>query len=190
MALAAAGVLELPDLACIGVVSKVGQAYLSKSGAFYVVAITIDAKGAGRAGTFFLTFEPRWFGDGFNPKDLLSEPEGSKLYGMYRRTVNNGTDRTTLAALLNDRFDAFAAEFDGNPEPTPSDIDAALRKHLVGQDVLYIMVQRTDDSGELMEQYNIKSFFAINDDNINYLMEQVENKGGKRKTPLVITWDV
>jgi hypothetical protein len=192
MALKAGSVQALPDLACVGLVKKVGEAYLSEKGVYHVIPIEIEGKYAGRNGVFFLVFEPRWFSDGFDPEELVSERDAKGRpikHGMYRRTVADTAKPSVLQAMLGEDFDAFAANFDSKYEETEGAkaIGSIIRESLVGRDVLYVMKQRKEEDGTLTEQYNIQSFYTLNDDNLAYLAEQQNNE--RRKTPLQVTWD-
>lgn len=188
MALKAGSVLTLPDLACIGLVNKVGDAYLSEKGVYHVIPIEIKAKFAGRDGVFFLVFEPRWFGASFDPKELLAEePRKPVKYGMYCRTCAGEARPSLLANILGDKFEAFAGEFDNLDNPTADDVAEIFRTYAAGQDVGYIMAQRKDEDGKPMEQYNIQRFFDISDAGLAEITRQAQSE--KRKTPLVITWD-
>ena len=189
MALKAASVPVLPDLACIGMVEKVDAAYLSKNGVYHVLPLKIKSKYAGRDGVFFYIFEPRWFGANFNASELLAEgAAGRTKYGMYCRNVNGEGRNAILTSTLGDDFEAFAGEFEALEEPSHTEVGEIVKKYLTGKDVVYVMKQRTDDDGKLTEQYNISGFYPYTQETLDYLVAQSENE--KRKTPLVVTWDV
>lgn len=194
MALKAGSVLALPDLACIGSIAKVGDAYLSQKGEYHVFSIEVKAKFAGRDGVFFVVFEPEWFAPGFSPADLLEREKGSVKYGMYGRTVLHEEKPTILTAILGESFEAFDADLDKSGiGEARTDLEAAkivsslVRKHAIGREVVYIMTQRKDEEGKLMETYNVQRFLPYSEDTLVDLAEQAAN--GKRKTPLVVTWD-
>lgn len=189
MALTAGVVPAMPDLACIGMVSKVGEVKLSDKGVYHVLPIEIKAKFSGKDGTFFLIFEPRWFGGSFDPKDLLEEGKvGQTKYSFYRRLVADANKPSALQAILGEDFDAAAAEFDSIGDPDEKQVADVIRKYATGKDVGYVQYQRTDEDGELMEMYNIKYFFPADGDNMNSVIEQAGNEKRKRG-PLVVTWD-
>lgn len=188
MALKAGSVLQLPDLACIGMVEKVDNAYLSQKGVYHVLPLKIKGKYAGRDGVFFFIFEPRWFGASFEAHDLLEEgAAGRTKYGMYCRNVNGEGRNAILPSVIGEEFESFANEFT-NEDPSGEEVGEIVRKYLTGKDVVYVMKQRTDDDGKLTEQYNIAGFYPYTQESLDYLIEQSKNE--KRKTPLVVTWDV
>ncbi len=194
MALKAGTVQSMPDLACIGMVKSVGEAYLSEKGVYHVLPVEVTAKFGGRDGLFFFLFQPRWFAGKFEPTDLLKEDAKGTLYSMYRRYVATEVKRGdkkelsgALVALAGDEFPKLAAEFDALDTVSEKDVEEAIRRYVVGRDVGYIMTQRKDEDGSLMEQYNIQRFFPLTDTEIKYVTEQAENK--KRRQPLVVTWD-
>lgn len=190
MALKAGSVLPLPDLACMGHIAKVGDAKLGTKGVYHNVPVEVKGKFAGRDGVFFFIFEPRWFGASFDPDELKGEfdDKGRPMkYRLYMAYINGESRPSTLAAILGDDFDKFAAELT-TEDPTPQEIAEKLREFFVGREVMYVMKQRKDeDTGTLMDQYNIQSFYAATVENIKYLQEQANNP--KRKTELVVTWD-
>lgn len=190
MALTAGVVPALPDLACIGMVSKVGEVKLSEKGVYHVLPIEIKGKFSGKDGTYFLIFEPRWFGSAFVPKSLLDEgKDGATKYSFYRRVVNDVNKPSVLKAILGEDFDKAGAEFDAiGDEPSAEQVADVIRRYAVGKDVGYVQYQRTDEDGELMEMYNIKYFFPTDDDSLGEVVEQSNNQKRKRG-PLVITWD-
>jgi len=189
MALKAGSVQALPDLACVGLIKKVGDPYLSEKGVYHVIAIEIEGKYAARDGVFFLVFEPRWFGARFDPDELTNERDAKGRpikHGMYRRTVADEQKPSVLQAILGDEFEKFSNEFTED-DPTAEDIGRIIRKHLNGRDVLYLMKQRLDEDKKLTEQYNIQAFYPLTEEQMEYLIEQSTNE--RRKTPLVVTWD-
>lgn len=193
MALTAGVVPELPDLACIGMVSKVGDVKLSEKGVYHVLPIEIKGKFSGKDGLYFLIFRPEWFGASFVPKSLLDmedQKQGQTQYSFYRRVVADASKPSVLQAILGEDFEKAGAEFDaiGN-DPTAEQVADVIRRYAVGKDVGYVQYQRTDEEGELMEMYNIKYFFPANDeDAVKDVMKQADNQKRKRG-PLVITWD-
>ena len=188
MALTAGVVLAMPDIACIGMVSKVGDVKLSQSGVYHVLPVEIKAKYSGKDGTTFVTFEPRWFARDFNPKTFQEEGrDGFTKSGMYRRTVADEKKPAMLQVLLGENFAAAAAEFDEIGEPTAEEVADVIRRHALGNEVGYVSYQRVDE-GELMEMYNIKYFFPLNDDSRQQVIDQSKDPK-RRRGELVITWD-
>jgi hypothetical protein len=188
MALKAGVVQAMPDLACIGLVKKVGEVYLSTKEVYHVLPVEIEAKFGGRDGLFFYLFQPSWFGAKFDPETLLKEDKKGTRYGMYRRYVNDEKRPSVLACLVGEEFDKLAAEFDALGEVNEKHVEEIIRQYAVGRDVGYVMTQRTDpETKELMEQYNIKSFFPLTDEELKRVTEQAGSE--KRRKPLVVTWD-
>lgn len=187
MALKAGSVPSMPDLACVGLVKKVGEAYLSEKGVYHVLPLEVKANYGGRDGMFFFLFQPRWFEQGFDPQDLLREEKAGKLYGVYRRQIADEARPSVLQAIMGEEFDKLAEAFDDAPEATPEVIEEILREFLTGREVGYIMTQRKDEDGALTEQYNIQRFFPLDEETIKAVVEQSQNP--KRRTPLVVTWD-
>lgn len=188
MALTAGVVPALPDLACLGMVKKVGDVKLSEKGVYHVLPIEVSAKFSGKDGTFFFLFEPRWFASDFDPKVLLEEGSvGQTKYSLYRRMVADAKKPSTLAAILGEDFDAAAAEFDQIGDPDEKQVADVIRKHATGKDVGYVQYQRTDEDGELMEMYNIKYFFPATDEAMQAIAETATEK--RKRGPLVVTWD-
>jgi hypothetical protein len=189
MALTAGVVPALPDLACTGLVAKVGEVKLSEKGVYHVLPIEVKATSAGKDGTFFFLYEPRWFGSSFNPSVMLEEgKDGATKYSLYRRMVADSKKASTLQAILGEDFDKAAAEFDEIGEPDAKQVADVIRRHATGKDVGFVSYQRTDEDGELMEMYNIKYFFALNEESIKSITEQAANQK-RRRGPLVVTWD-
>jgi hypothetical protein len=192
MALKAAEVLQWPDLACIGVIQKVDQVRLSERGVYHVLPIEVKGRYGARDATFFYIFMPEWFEPSFDPATLRDDP---KVYGVYKRYVNDAARESVLAAIANSGdphgFDKLAAEFDGLTNIDEHSVEQVLREYFTGREVGYIMKQRQDkdDNGHyvLVEQYNIQRFFNPTEDALVDLQKQAANP--KRKTPLVITWD-
>ena len=186
MALKAGSVQPMPDLACIGLVKRVGEVYLSEKGVYHVLPLEIEAKFGGRDGVFFYIFEPRWFGKNFDPETLLREEKKGTKYSMYRRSVNDEKRPSILACLVGDKFPEVAAELDAIDEVDEKHVEELIRKYATGNDVGYIMVQRKDEEKNLMEQYNIQRFFPLTDEELQKVTEQAK---GKRRQPLVVTLD-
>lgn len=190
MALKAASVLALPDLACQGFIKKVGNVKLSDKGVYHVLPIEVEGKYAARDGVFFFIFEPRWFGASFDPEVLKDEldSQGRPIkYRMYLSNINGEGRPSALVSLLHEDFEAFSDELT-EEDPTPEGIADLLREVLTGREVLYIMKQSKDsETGALMDRYNIQSFYAPTTENVEYLQKQADNP--KRKTPLVVTWE-
>ena len=189
MALTAGVVPAMPDLACIGMVAKVDDVRLSDKKVYHVLPIEIKAKFSGKDVTYFLIFEPRWFAANFDPQVLLEEGrDGSIKYSFYRRTVADAKKPSVLQVILGGEFENVAAEFDAIGEPTAEQVADVIRRHALGQEVGYVQYQRTDEDGELMEQYNIKYFFPLDDDTLKTTAEQAQSPKRKRG-PMVVTWD-
>jgi hypothetical protein len=185
MPLQAAEAIELPDLICRGYVEQVKDPYLSEKGVYHVLPINIKAIELGKDGTFFFLFRPEWFGSKFNPKSLLDGTEqGRRLYGNYRRFIADRQSKSVLTILAGDNFDAIAAEFEANENPTPEEIAAVLKQYLTGNEVGYVMTQRKDSDGYLTDNYNIDRFFSLTDEDIDRVIRAAE----KRKKDTVVTW--
>lgn len=186
----AASVLPLPDLACQGYISKVGNAKLSDKGVYHNIPIEVKGRYAGRDGVFFFIFEPRWFGANFDPEVLENELDEKGRPMKHRFFMQNilGDEHSkpsVLVSILGDDFEALSASLPEDESPDPQVIADLLREALQGREVVYVMKQRKDD-GHLVDGYNIQSFYAPTDENIEYLEKQAANS--KRKTPLVATW--
>ena len=189
MALTAGVVPAMPDLACIGMVAKVGDVKLSEKGVYHVLPIEIKGKFSAKDGTFFFLFEPRWFNADFDPQVMLDEgKDGVTKYSLYRRMVADAKKPSTLQVVLGEAFAEVASEFDGIGEPSAEQVADVIRRHSQGNEVGYVMYQRTDEDGELMEQYNIKYFFPLDDESLKSMQETAASPKRKRG-PLVVTWD-
>lgn len=192
MALKAAEVLQMPDLACLGVIAKVDKVRLSEKGVYHVLPIEVKGQYGAKDATFFYIFQPEWFDPGFDPRSIAGEP---KVYGVYKRYVADAARDSVLAAIANagdeHGFDKLAAEFDVLPAVDEHSVEQVLREHLTGKEVGYIMSQRVDkdENGNktLMEQYNINRFFNPTTEAIEDMQRQAANE--KRRVPLVVTWD-
>jgi hypothetical protein len=203
MALSGGSVQRMPDLACSGMISAIGEVHLSNSEAayYYVLPVEVKAKFAGRDGVFFLLFRPEWFANDFNSNSLLDGTrDGEVHFSMYRRHISTrlfndrgerikGARPSVLQAILGEQFKTFAAEFDAlEVEPKDMEVVAAIiGRYIVGEDVLYVLQQR-QDQGELMESYNITRFVEQTDEEVKALAKEAGNPKRKRG-PLVITWD-
>ena len=200
MVFKAGAVPSMPDLACIGMIKKVGEVRLSNKGVYHVLPIEIEGTRGGKNGTYFFLFQPRWFEPNFDPAVLLAEDEAirqevdefgkkknSSLYTMYRRYIADEKNVSVLQALAGDNWDAMAEAFDRQSNSDPKTIEGILREYLTGNEVVYTMTQRTEDDGSLMDQYNISRFYPATEEGLKAVMESA--KSSRRKRPLVITWD-
>jgi len=165
MAFKPGNVQKMPDLACIGLVKKVGDVCKKDEGVYHYIPIEIEAKYGGRSGSFYFLFQPDWFGKAFDPAVLLEKSPDGKLYGTYRRMIAG--------------------------DASPDQIISILREALTGRDVGYVCRQRKDkdEAGnrELTEFYNIDRFFKLDEESLQAIIEASENES--RRTPLVVTWD-
>jgi hypothetical protein len=192
MALKAAEVLAMPDLACIGVIAKVDKVRLSEKGVYHVLPIEVKGQYGAKDATFFYIFKPEWFDPSFDPRTLADEP---KVYGVYKRYVADAARDSVLSAVANSGdergFDKLAAEFDTLAAVDEHSVEQVLREHLAGKETGYILSQRKDkdDNGNsvLMEQYNINRFFNPTEEAMADLIKQAANP--KRRVPLIVTWD-
>jgi len=207
MSISTAGtVLEMADLACIGMVKKVGEVKLSEKGVFHVLPLEIEARFSGKDGMFFFIFEPKWFGRMFDPQELADADKAfndehaaeikahrakrSGKYGIYRRYINDTARVSVLKAVCSGEGDCFAdvaTAFDALEKVDPKDVENIFRQYLTGRDVGYVMSQRTDEDGGLMDQYNIARFFPMTDDGVKGIIR--ESGKPRRRKSLVVTWD-
>ncbi len=201
MSLKAGTIPDMPDLACMGIVKKVGEVRLSNKGVYHVLPIEIEGKAGGRNGTYFFLFQPRWFGKTFDPAQLMDEDEAirletdpetgkkrtSALYTMYRRYVNDEKKASALKCLAGENWNSMVGVFDGLAEVNEKVIEQVLREFLTGNEVVYVMTQRTEDDGSLTEQYNIQRFVPATVEGAKSVVKESENP--RRRRPLVITWD-
>jgi hypothetical protein len=201
MALVGGSVQRMPDLACAGMISGVGEIHLSKSEAayYYVLPIEVKAKFAGRDGVFFLLPRPEWFDKNAVPEEMLDGTRDGEIhYSMYRKHISNklfnekgeritGAKPSVLQAILWNGFDKFANEFNALiANPDEHMVAELIGRYIVGQDVFYVLQQRIDD-GELTEQYNIVRFVEATEEGKESLEKEAKNPRRKRG-PLVITW--
>ncbi len=190
MSLQAGKIPKMPDLACLGAVKDVGEAYLSDKGVYYVLPIQIEGKFGARDATFFFLFQPKWFEKAFDPATLLKEDRKGRLYGAYRRFVNDETRVSALSALAGDAFESLVEAFDGLGAVDETAVAEVLRQTLVGQDVGYILTQRydiTDGKKTPTELYNIGRWFRLDEAGLKGIAEESNNP--KRKKSLVVTWE-
>jgi len=185
-------VQKMPELACIGMVKAVGDAYKKEGGTYHVLPIDIEGMYAGRTGKFFFLFEPCWFGKDFDPASLLERDPSGKLYGGYRRMVNDEKKTSALVGLCGEVFESVAKAFDEAGEATAEQINQILREALTGREVGYICRQRVDKDEEgkkeLTEFYQIDRFFDLSkEEEVQAVIEASENES--RRTQLVVTWD-
>lgn len=192
MALKAGSVPVMPDLAVLGLVKSVGEAYLSQKEVYTVLPIELKGLHGGRGGVFFFLFQPSWFAKDFDPAFLLeADPI---LYSNYRRNVADEKRPSVLQVLVGDKFDEFAEKFDAfDIDPEPKEIADLIREYILGNETGYIMEQRTDKNEdgtiELSEQYNIRRFFSGTEDEAKKLRVDVARRVKNGKKPLVITWE-
>lgn len=203
MALQGGEVQKKPDLACLGLITEVGSANLSKSENPYYYVLPIKVQGkfvAPKELTYFLLFRPEWFAADHKPQSIMDgSTEGEQHYRRYRQDIAarlrdkdgariKGNRPSTLQSILGEeKFAAFAAEFDQlEGEPDEGTVSEIINKYLLGEDVLYIASQRKDGQ-ELMDSYNVDRFLELNDDSFNFLVKDSKNKK-RRRGPLVLTW--
>jgi hypothetical protein len=183
MALQMGKVVRKPDLACVGIVKKVNDAYLSEKGVYHVLPVEIEAKAGGQSNTFYFLFQPTWFERGFD-LEALAEAD-PKLYGSYRKFIADEKRPSILQCLVGEEnFNNLEAL----TKATPKDITALIRENALGNDVGYVCYQRTDEDGTLMDQYNINRFFPVTDAGVEAIINESQNDK-RRRGPLVITWD-
>jgi len=191
MAFKPGNVQKMPDLACIGLVKKVGDVCKKDEGVYHYIPIEIEAKYGGRSGSFYFLFQPDWFGKAFDPAVLLEKSPDGKLYGTYRRMINDQKRVAALVGLCGDSFELVSKAFDEAGDASPDQIISILREALTGRDVGYVCRQRKDkdEAGnrELTEFYNIDRFFKLDEESLQAIIEASENES--RRTPLVVTWD-
>ncbi len=190
MSLAAGKIPKMPDLACLGVVKEVGDVYLSEKGVYYVIPVQIEGKYGGRDATFFFLFQPKWFERNFDPATLLKEDRKGKLYGAYRRFVNDESRVSALVALAGKEFSALVEAFDGLEKVDEKAVEEVLKQILPGQDVGYILTQRFDmaeGKRTPTEMYNIGRWFALDEAGLKAISVDANNP--KRRKPLVMTWE-
>lgn len=203
MALQGGEVQKKPDLACLGLITEVGNAHLSQSekAYYYVLPITVQGKFvAPKSLTYFLLFRPEWFAANHKAQSIMDgSTEGEQHYRRYRQDISarlrdkdgnriKGNRPSTLQSILGEeKFAAFAAEFDAlEGEPDPEIVSQVVNKYVLGEDVLYIASQRKDGQ-ELMDSYNIDRFLEVNEDSYQFLIKDSKNKK-RRRGPLVLTW--
>jgi hypothetical protein len=203
MAFKAGSVDAKPDLACIGTVTKVGDAKLSKKGVYSVIALELKGQRAAFNATAFFIYRPEWFRTDFDPKteieDVTAELEDgsvvtttrAQLMRQYCQRIQDKKNTSELEALMAGKPNGFAKlgeAFDGlTTEPTTEGVGQILKEHLSGAEVGYVLTQRKDEDGELMEQYNVQKFFPATDDGIEGMLRSASSS--KRTRPIVITWD-
>jgi hypothetical protein len=193
MAFASTPIPELPDLACIGNIKKVGPVKKSESSDYQVLPFEIKSQYAGRDARFHLVFLPEFFAPDFNPARHPDERQ-VKVYRMHiAPTVNSRgevTRTSTLMVLANSAepsgFDKLSAAVDQMEDIDPKAIEQLLNEFLSGAEVGYILRQRKDESGELTEQYEVDRFFVPDSQG---LADIVEASKGRRKRPLVLTFE-
>jgi hypothetical protein len=204
MALEGGEVQKKPDLACMGMVSAVGQSHLSQSEKAYYYVLPIEVSGKGAAPqklVYFLLFRPEWFAKDHKAVHILDGTnEGDQHYRRYRQDISaklldkdgeriRGARASTLQAILGEeKFAEFAAEFDElEAEPDDQTVGQIIARHLIGTDVVYVAEQRKDGD-ELMESYNVGRFVEQTEEALSFLLKDAANKKRKRG-PLVITWE-
>jgi hypothetical protein len=204
MALEGGEVQKKPDLACMGMVSAVGQSHLSNSEKAYYYVLPIEVTGkfaAPQKLVYFLLFRPEWFTKDHKAIHILDgTTEGEQHYRRYRQDISTklrdgsgerirGSRPSTLQAILGEeKFAEFAAEFDElESEPDDQMVGQIIARHLIGTDVVYVAEQRKDGD-ELMESYNVNRFVEQTEDALAFLAKDSANPKRKRG-PLVVTWD-
>jgi hypothetical protein len=204
MALEGGEVQKKPDLACMGMVSAVGEAKLSQSEKAYYYVLPIEVTGkfaAPQKLVYFFLFRPEWFAKDHKAVHILDgTTEGDQHYRRYRQDVSNklrdkdgerirGARPSTLQSILGEeKFAEFAAEFDGlEAEPDHETVGQIIARNLLGTDVLYVAEQRKDGD-ELMDSYNIGRFVEQSEEALAFLVKDAANAKRKRG-PLVLTWD-
>jgi len=198
MALAQAVVPEKPDLACIGVITKVGEVKQSEGSKFHSIPLEIKGKSGSPDGRYYYTFQPRWFQAGFDPRVLIQEDKeykeaGQKAgqYFLYCRNIAYANARRpgALEALLGEGFAEFASTFDSmkDDDVTPDVIEQALREVLVGAETGYILKQRTDEEGNPSENYSVDYLFKLDVEGLKGI--EMSAASTKRKRPLIMMWN-
>jgi hypothetical protein len=204
MALEGGEVQKKPDLACMGMVSAVGESHLSNSEKAYYYVLPIEVTGkfaAPQKLVYFLLFRPEWFAKDAKAIHILDgTTEGDQHYRRYRQDISQklrdkdgerskGARPSTLQSILGEeKFAEFAAEFDDlEAEPDDQTVGQIIARHLIGTDVLYVAEQRKDGD-ELMDSYNVGRFVEQTEEALAYLLKDATN-AKRRRGQLVITWN-
>lgn len=205
MAFKAAQVQELPDKACIGRITEVGDAYMSAKGVYGVLPISIEASFAGQNTTYYFLFRPEFFEPTFDPETILvtdyedsegNAVDGHKVYGMYKKFIHDESKTSVLVALTTnsddpDGFSRLAAAVDKLTPPVDlATVTQILQEHLLGREVGYVLSQRVDRDEDgnkvLTELYQVNYFFPVTSEGLESVLKSANS--GRRKRPLVITW--
>ena len=198
MALTKAVVPDKPDLACIGVVTKVGEVKQSEGSLFNSIPLEIKGRAGSPDSRYYFTFQPRWFQQGFDPRQLIQEDKELKdagrkagQYFLYCRNIAyaNKNRPGSLEILLGDNFDAFAGMLDNikAEDVTPDLLEQSLREVLVGAECGYLLKQRTDEDGNPSENYGVDYLFRADESTLKAVESSAA--GTRRKRPLMVMWN-
>lgn len=187
---------RLPTLICLGYVSDVGEAKVSKSEYYVTMPVSIEALEAGRSTKTYFTTIPEWLTRRFNPANSLDyrkKAEGGNGTGfVYSKNIAGKNGPSLLQGVTGTReaFGRLFSQFvnlpipEGTDGPALEDIGETLRSFLLGnlgsdgepQKFIFELKQQATDSGEvddngkkiwvLENRYNVDKFYEFNEANV------------------------
>ena len=201
----------MPRLACVGRVTEVPEAFVSKKGVYVVQRVVIEGYGPSKNTKPMILYRTDWFTDGFDPESLLELEEGSKLLAVYRNNISERGKISTLKGLCGcdtEKFDELAGRIFGLGLTVEDDIESVMSRvtevlstFLVdekgGDQLGYILGQQTSKTDEVNAEtgkaiyvaepyYEVKEFFDPQDEKkIASLVKSANKSDGKFK----ITFD-
>lgn len=172
-----------PTIACIGTLSSLDAATLSKSGFYYMQKYSLQGKVKGTDGKSQLLWVPDFFKPGFN-KERFAASLGDKGRGVkfvYEANIASAEKTSTLEAMCggSDGLDELASYIhsltDFDPDAVGSTIQSYVRS-LGPIEIGYIMRQqrkKTEDGSVVREPYmEIDSFFLVTEKQIKKLVNR------------------
>lgn len=186
---------RLPTLLCLGFVSEVGEAAISKSEYYVTVPVSISGLEAGRSTKTYFSTIPEWLTKGFNPATLDTRKKadgGNGTAFVYSKNIagKNGLSLLQGVSGSKEKFGQLFGQLvrlpipEGTDGPALEDIGETLKNFLLGnvgtdgepQKFIYELKQQATDSGEVGEdgkkiwvlenRYNVQAYYEFNEANV------------------------
>lgn len=185
-----------PDQICVGRVTEVKDAYVSKSEKYYVVPISIEALDAGKSTKLYFLFRPEWMAQLSTGELLRLREEDKGAHFVYSKNIATSEEgkKSHLQglAVTSDGFNQLASRLiDLGVEAvseTPTLVSDVLRTYLLDENgdrnIGYVLTQQTEKTDEIGENgkniyvptknWEVASYFEVSDKNIDRMTKKAE----------------
>lgn len=196
---------DMPDLACLGVITEVADAKEAKSKNYLHNKIRISPRAAGRGVDVYFLWRPDWFDRGFNPatlEDAATENDpraGEKMLMVYRKNIAARGSTPLLEGLCGDKKTyvdiakaIFALPKDEDGYPSADGVTKVLRDFFLerneGRILGYRLTQQKTKVGVNEEgkaqyakenRYELQGFFATDRQGLKRIKAAAEKPGSK-----------